>query len=158
MNPRPRRRKDRPRRRRLPHCRPPRWPAHPKRLLRIALERSWNQEVSTGVASGTAPLAERIRRRLALALQKATHPEPSPAQQAAEAREELLRLRQALSQSDQKVDKLLPPLFRERSVKVSSSLGSEMKDAIEVDRQRVERLENQARNTCGARSPSGTVA
>ncbi len=66
-----------------------------------------------------------------VALQKALHPDPSPAQQAAEAREELLRLRQALSQSDQKVDNLLPPLFRGKPAKVSSSLGSEMKDAID---------------------------
>ncbi len=68
----------------------------------------------------------------ALALQKATHPEPSPEQQAADARAELKRLQAVLTQATTAPETLLPPLFRDRSVKVSSSLASEMKDAIET--------------------------
>ena len=49
-----------------------------------------------------------------LALQKATHPEPSPEQQAAEAKAELLRLQSILSRPPQAPETLLPPLFRDR--------------------------------------------
>jgi small-conductance mechanosensitive channel len=67
-----------------------------------------------------------------LALQKATHPEPSPQQQAGEAKAELRKLQSILKQAAEAPETLLPPLFRDRSVKVSSALGAEMKDAIEA--------------------------
>ena len=68
----------------------------------------------------------------AIALQKATHPEPSPQQQASEAKAELRQLQNILKQAAEAPEKLLPPLFRDVSVKVSSALGAEMKDAIEA--------------------------
>ncbi len=67
-----------------------------------------------------------------LALQKATHPEPSPQQQASEAKLELGKLQSILKQAVEAPETLLPPLFRDRSIKASSALGAEMKDAIEV--------------------------
>ena len=83
-----------------------------------------------------------------VALQKATHPDPSPAQQAAEAREELVGCGRSLSQADQRVPTVSCRRYSEASpVKVSSALGSEMKDAIESTSHRVEGLENQAGNT-----------
>jgi hypothetical protein len=66
------------------------------------------------------------------ALQKATHPEPSPSQQLEEARAEIAHVRTILSQADQKPEGLLPKQFRGKAVDVSSTLGSEMKDAIEA--------------------------
>lgn len=68
----------------------------------------------------------------ALALQKATHPEPSPEQQAAEAKAELLKLQAMLTQASTAPGTFLPPLFRDHSVTVSPRLASEMKDAIEA--------------------------
>jgi hypothetical protein len=65
------------------------------------------------------------------ALQKATHPEPSPTQQLADAAAEIGRLRMIVSQSERAPDSLLPPLFQGQG-KVSSALGSDMKDAIEA--------------------------
>ena len=67
-----------------------------------------------------------------IALQKTTHPDPSPDQEAAEARAELRRLRDVLAQATQSPEALLPQIFRGHSTKVSSALGSEMKDAIEA--------------------------
>jgi hypothetical protein len=67
-----------------------------------------------------------------VALQKATHPEPSPAQQAAEANSEIARMRNILSLAAQNPAELLPPAFRGKPAKVSVALASEMKDAIET--------------------------
>ncbi len=69
-----------------------------------------------------------------LALQKATHPDPSPEQQAAEAKAEIARLQSVLSLAAQSPEKLVPPLFQARRGEVSSALASEMKDAIETER------------------------
>jgi hypothetical protein len=86
------------------------------------------------------PLPDLLRDRLrwlkeyenaSLALQKATHPEPSPAQEAAEAKEELARLKEILSRAAQSPESVLPPLFRGGAVKVSTALASEMKDVLE---------------------------
>ena len=48
-----------------------------------------------------------------LALQKATHPEPSPEQQAAEAKAECRNCGNILTQAAQRPRSLLPPLFRD---------------------------------------------
>jgi hypothetical protein len=66
-----------------------------------------------------------------VALQKATHPDPSPAQEAAEVKEELAKLKDILSQAAQSPGSLLPQLFRGPTIKVSAALASEMKDALE---------------------------
>ena len=90
--------------------------------------------------TGATPLPELLRDRLrwltefeneSVALQKALHPEPSPAEEAAEAKEELARLNEILSQAARSSESLLPPLFRGPTVKVSPALASEMKDALE---------------------------
>ena len=90
--------------------------------------------------TGARPLPELLRDRLrwlteyenaSAALQKATHPEPSPAQETAEAKEELARLKEILAQAAQSSESLLPPLFRGQMVKVTPALASEMKDALE---------------------------
>jgi small-conductance mechanosensitive channel len=67
-----------------------------------------------------------------LALQKATYPDPTPEQQASEAKSDLVKVRSILNQAAEAPEKLLPALFRNRSVKVSSTLAAEMKDAIEA--------------------------
>jgi len=86
------------------------------------------------------PLPDLLRDRLrwlkeydnaSVALQKATHPEPSPTQEVAELKEELARLKAILSQAAQSPESLLPPLFRGPTVKVSASLATELKDALE---------------------------
>ena len=68
----------------------------------------------------------------ALALNKATHPEPTPEQQAAEAKAELRKLQTILSQAMTAPETLLPPVFRDHAVASSSAFALEMKDAIET--------------------------
>jgi hypothetical protein len=90
----------------------------------------------TGRKSLPDLLRDRLRwlkeyENLSVALQKATHPQPSPTQEAAEAKEELTRLEDILSQAAQTPESLLPQLFRGPTVKVSTAQSSEMKDALE---------------------------
>jgi hypothetical protein len=90
--------------------------------------------------TGSKSLPDLLRDRLrwlkeyesaSVALQKAVHPEPSPAQEAAEAKEELARLKEILAQAAHSPESLLPPLFRGPTAKVSTAIASEMKDALE---------------------------
>jgi small-conductance mechanosensitive channel len=67
-----------------------------------------------------------------LALQKATRPEPTPEQQATEAKTELTKLQTILNQASTAPETLLPAWFRDRTVTSSSAFGVEMKDAIET--------------------------
>lgn len=66
-----------------------------------------------------------------VALQKVNHPDPNPTQEAAEAKEELARLEDILSQATHSPESLLPQLFHGPSVKVSTEKAAEMKDALE---------------------------
>jgi potassium efflux system protein len=70
--------------------------------------------------------------RLSAALQQATHPEPSPERQAAEAKAELERLQPILAQAARAPETLLPLAFRDAAKNVSPSLTAEMKDALEA--------------------------
>lgn len=66
------------------------------------------------------------------ALEKVTHPEPTPEQRSAEARAELRELEAVLNRSAKDPDTLLPPLFRGASVTTSRTLPSEMMAALEA--------------------------
>jgi len=65
-------------------------------------------------------------------LKQATHPQPSPEEQADKAKAELLRLQNILSQARAAPEALLPPLFGGSPAAATSVLASEMKDAIEA--------------------------
>jgi potassium efflux system protein len=71
---------------------------------------------------------------IARTLERTTHPDPSPERQVAEAKAELLRLQNILSQSQSAPETLLPPHFRAAAVKDSAAPGSAMKDTIEATR------------------------
>jgi potassium efflux system protein len=71
---------------------------------------------------------------IARALLRTTHTDPSPERQVAEAKAELLRLQNILSQAQSAPETLLPPVFRGAAVKQSRAAGSAMKDAIEEAR------------------------
>jgi potassium efflux system protein len=110
-------------------------------------------------------LADRLRwldefEAASTALQKATHPEPSPEQQAAEAKTELDRLQTLLAQANQSPDSLLPALFRNKTSKVTAALASEMKDAIETTtnewkewKAKLETLQSEVEKTNTLKSP-----
>jgi hypothetical protein len=92
-------------------------------------------------ASVKPPLRDLLEERLRLldeydktshALDRVTHPKPTPEQQSAEARAELRELDTVLSLADLGPEVLLPPLFRGTSVAVSRTLPSEMKAALEA--------------------------
>jgi hypothetical protein len=65
------------------------------------------------------------------ALEKVTHPEPTPEQRSAEARAELRELEGVLNRAAKDPDMLLPPLFRGASITTSRTLPSEMMSALE---------------------------
>jgi len=100
-----------------------------------------NSAASRPEAAVKPPLRVLLEERLRLldeygeasqALEKVTHPEPTPEQQSAEARAELRELEAVLSRAAKDPDTLLPPLFRGSSVTVSRTLPSEMKAALEA--------------------------
>jgi potassium efflux system protein len=68
--------------------------------------------------------------RLSIALSRATHPEPSPERQAAEAKAELERLQSTLAQAAKAPETLLPPAFRGASAKGEAAVTTEMRDAL----------------------------
>ena len=67
-----------------------------------------------------------------LDLRKAIYPDPSPEQEAADARAELAKLQKTLQQAETRPESILPPLFCDGTVKASSEAGSQMRDAIEL--------------------------
>jgi len=68
------------------------------------------------------------------ALQRALSPEPSPEKQRTEAEAELLRLQETLNQTAISVDSLLPPVFRNPRANDVNSVGLEMRNALEAER------------------------
>ena len=93
INPRPRRRCDR----------PPRPPPAPRAIVgdrrdHVA-DRIGRRQATPRTPSGTAPAAGRVRKSVEHRLRRPTHPEPSPEQQATEAKAELARLQALLAQA-----------------------------------------------------------
>jgi potassium efflux system protein len=66
------------------------------------------------------------------ALKRVTHPEPSPEQQLAEAKDALGRLHAILAQAGAQPEALLPPAYRGRSAVGSPAVSAEMKEALEA--------------------------
>ncbi len=82
-------------------------------------------------------LQERIRLleeydRAAEALRKASHPEPSPERQAADARSELVRIQALLAQAASHPEVILPPAFRTNGTGSRQGVSAEMKEALEA--------------------------
>ncbi len=65
-------------------------------------------------------------------LKKATHPDPSPEQQALEARHELSRLQAILAEAARQPETLLPPAFRGLGPGGAATLSAEVKEALEA--------------------------
>jgi potassium efflux system protein len=83
------------------------------------------------------------------ALQKATYPQPSPEQQAAESKTDLQRLQDNLSQAAQNPEMLLPTLFRGSSATVTNAVRTEMKDAIEATGNELKELKTKLETATG---------
>ncbi len=68
------------------------------------------------------------------ALQKVINPDPSPETQRNEAKAELLRLQEIFNQTAVSADPLLPPVFRNSRAIDVNALASEMRNALEAER------------------------
>jgi potassium efflux system protein len=84
-------------------------------------------------------LSQRVRwldeyDRATEALRKAVNPEPSPEKQGDEAKNEFLRLQAILNQTTASTDALLPPVFRNPRTSDGNSVESEMRNALEAER------------------------
>src|SRR5262245_16143646 len=99
-----------------------------------------SEPASSPAPPADKPLHDLLQERLNLldeyemasnTLKKTLNPEPSPAQQTAEAKEELRRLATALDQFSQRPETLLPEVFRNLSTAGAATLGNEVKEALE---------------------------
>jgi potassium efflux system protein len=70
--------------------------------------------------------------RLSAALQRASHPEPSPEQQAAQAKTELARVQPMATQAAKAPETLLPAPFRVSGKRITREMTAEMKDLLDA--------------------------